>query len=163
MSFRILSRSEFSGCKRRWNNLVSSSSWSEPFATHEWLSLWLRCYADSEVLVPVIETSVGRLEAGIPFLRDSQKRFGVQVNVLRFCTSGITPRFAPLIRRGRVDVLQRLLAEIVQIPGCNFIRLENVPLEELQAVNFEEALGDLRYLILPGRLSPFIRTDNNCR
>jgi CelD/BcsL family acetyltransferase involved in cellulose biosynthesis len=76
-----------------WNRLVEEAKIDHPFASHEWLQSWWKCFADGNKLHILLIKAGDRPIAIAPLMLSVGRMYGVKVRKIGFIANIHTPRF----------------------------------------------------------------------
>lgn len=111
-----------------WNRLVEEAKIDHPFASHEWLQSWWKCFGDGNTLHILVIKAGDRPIAIAPLMLSVGRMYGVKVRKIGFIANVHTPRFDFIIAdRPRIvyqAIWQHLLksadlwdvVELIQVP-----------------------------------------------
>src|SRR5689334_22349356 len=76
-----------------WNRLVEEAKIDHPFATHEWVQSWWKCFAAGNKLHILLIKAGDRPIAIAPLMLSVGRMYGVRVRKIGFIANIHTPRF----------------------------------------------------------------------
>ena len=150
----ITSKENFIALRASWNALVGKCEVDHAFMRHEWFECWINAFHKSGSLAVQTAWNNGELIAAAPLRIVLQKRRGVQLRILQFLQSSITPRCNLIVHPEAND--DDFFDSLFIIPGWDIMELRSVELEQPISKRLIEYFHRNRdYVIEPGLQSPY--------
>ena len=145
-----------------WNELVTQGDVDHACMRHEWFATWVRTIGKPEGLFIGVLRSDGQIVGIAPMYLTSVRLKGVGVRVLRFLSSGLSPRCSLIVHPDHLDA--DLYRPLLATRSWDLINLRNVPVDSTGADWLLAGLEAERvssYFTRSGRNSPYVLTDGD--
>lgn len=142
-----------------WNELLRESHNDLLFMRHEWLSAWWQAYGRAADLRVLLLYDDGRLIGAAPLMRSATRWHGLPIRLLKFTSSGVTPRSFLLARDNDPSVIGELLTALQSVRAhWDMLELADIPIEVYDNAETQEVFRRCspRTICVPSRQSPYL-------
>lgn len=124
---RIDADDDFFALEAEWNGLVEGAGMDHPFARHEWLATWWRCFGADNRLDIVTARRDGRLVGVAPLMRNVTRMYGLKARRLQSIWNVHTPRLDLIVAGGHEDACSAIWRHIAARDDWDVLELNQLP------------------------------------